>query len=458
MTLLLLVGLWLASTVIAVAQIPRLINLQGRLTDDAGNVVPDGDYQVTFAIYNLGLGGSQLWTSGEQTVTVTGGMFNYILGLYTPIPSHVFVDSPDRWVGITIGSSPESLPRIKLTSGAYAYHALRSDTAEYSLGGLGGGWVNNVSIVSLIETRDSVGIGTSDPEHKLDVLSSGTSIRGRTTGGGDNIGVYGHSDSDGRGVVGASTSGNGVHGISGSGYAGYFEGPKSLFTGNAYFFGSVGIGTDNPAEMMHIENSGIGQEAFLKIHTSHPTNWHEAGIRIETPQNKWHLRMDDDSNNQLPNGALGLRSQVGIEVMTWDENGSVGIGDTSPESRLDVGGDLRVTGAYKGNIASSSGSDGAPFPRPAYDSGWEPINQGDVLTLNHSIGGNADNYVVDLQFWESSYGVNAYFLGGDVYRYTDNNYQRGAFWRNLTNSSIQVVRQEDDFGATKIRVRIWVYQ
>jgi hypothetical protein len=108
--------------------------------------------------------------------------------------------------------------------------------------------------------------------------------------------------------------------------------------------GSVGIGTTSPAEMLHIENSGDGQRAFMQIETSHSTNWHEAGLRIKTPENTWHLRMDDDVHNNLPDsGSLGLRSQISdAEVMTWRQDGNVGIGVTSPTERLDVAGKLNL--------------------------------------------------------------------------------------------------------------------
>jgi hypothetical protein len=102
---------------------------------------------------------------------------------------------------------------------------------------------------------------------------------------------------------------------------------------------SVGIGTTIPSEMLHLENKSSGERCFIKIWASHSTNFGEAGIRIETPQNRWHFRMDDDANNNIPDGALGLRSQDGAtEVMTWNENGNIGIGITSPTLKLSVNG------------------------------------------------------------------------------------------------------------------------
>jgi hypothetical protein len=107
----------------------------------------------------------------------------------------------------------------------------------------------------------------------------------------------------------------------------------------------VGIGTNSPDERLHLENSASGGRSFLQIEASHASNWGEAGLRIKIPQNTWHLRMDDDSNNNIPDGALGLRSQdLGNEVMVWTDDGNVGIGTTSPSEKLDVNGNINVNG------------------------------------------------------------------------------------------------------------------
>jgi hypothetical protein len=139
--------------------------------------------------------------------------------------------------------------------------------------------------------------------------------------------------------------------------------------------------------------------------------------------------------------------------------GNVGVGTRTPGAKLGVDGDLKVTGAYKGDISSSSGSDGAPFPRPAYDSGWRTIAQGATLELTHNIGGDRDNYVVDLQFWDSSIGINSYHYGGDNMEWDDGTYvYTGVYYKSLTSSVIRIYRNDEDSGADKVRVRIWVYE
>src|SRR5512136_3098407 len=63
---------------------PLYFNYQGLLLDSAGSPVADGDYELTFSIYDVATGGTALW-SETQTVTVTSGLFNVQLGLTTAL-------------------------------------------------------------------------------------------------------------------------------------------------------------------------------------------------------------------------------------------------------------------------------------------------------------------------------------------------------------------------------------
>ena len=83
------------------------------------------------------------------------------------------------------------------------------------------------------------------------------------------------------------------------------------------------------------------------------------------------------------------------------------------------------------------------FPAPHYDSGWRSIGiRPDPIqeTFTHSLGGDTDNYVVDLEC-EGTKGI--YQCGHDR-----------AYWHNLTSTSVTVwVAGGTDPSA--IHVRIW---
>ena len=88
------------------ADIPRLITYQGRLTDDIGIPIPDGTYNIDFAIYDDSISGSLLW--GEiHSVTTTDGLFSVQLGLHSSLDESIFIDHADLFLRMQISGSPE---------------------------------------------------------------------------------------------------------------------------------------------------------------------------------------------------------------------------------------------------------------------------------------------------------------------------------------------------------------
>ena len=113
-------------------QVPKLINYQGSLFDKGTppQPVPDGNYNITFSIYDVQTAGTPLWTetwSAQATpptpVIVTGGVFNVMLGTITPLPANFFAEHPTAYLGVKVGSNSEMLPRQRLTSVGYAFTA-----------------------------------------------------------------------------------------------------------------------------------------------------------------------------------------------------------------------------------------------------------------------------------------------------------------------------------------------
>jgi len=123
----------LALASLATADVPQMINYQGRLTDvSTGYPMPDSDYVVDFRIYDdsaIGVG-IKLWEE-KDTITTKQGLFSVILGREVPIPNSVFSGTV-TYLGIQIPGEPEFYPRTPLITVPYAYHALRSDTAAYA--------------------------------------------------------------------------------------------------------------------------------------------------------------------------------------------------------------------------------------------------------------------------------------------------------------------------------------
>ena len=106
----------------------------------------------------------------------------------------------------------------------------------------------------------------------------------------------------------------------------------------------------------------------------------------------------------------------------------------------------------------------APFPfhyKPDYDSGWTPISKAEVKTFPHNLGGDPNDYIVDLQYKDktSGFGVNQEDFGSEEYIdfFQSGIYiEKGAYWFALTDKDIAVKRQGNDVTAEEVRIRIWI--
>ena len=98
--------------------VPRMLTLQGKLTDSLGQPVPDGVQSVTFRLYGVETcgQGDVLWQE-VQNVQTNGGIFSVNLGAGTALT--VAFDT-QYWLGMQPASSGELCPRTRLTAVPYA--------------------------------------------------------------------------------------------------------------------------------------------------------------------------------------------------------------------------------------------------------------------------------------------------------------------------------------------------
>src|SRR5512146_1764404 len=95
---------------LSLAQVPRLLSYQGILTDSAGAPKPDGEYMLTFRLYDTKTDGSTYWTE-TKTIPIERGLFSTQLGDAVPFGTSVKFDKA-YWLSVQVGEQPEMAPRI----------------------------------------------------------------------------------------------------------------------------------------------------------------------------------------------------------------------------------------------------------------------------------------------------------------------------------------------------------
>ena len=330
------------------AAVPQRINYQGKLMDNAGQPVSDGNYSVTFRIYNVSVGGVVLWNE-NQTASTQDGLFNVILGSVSSI--NLSFDQ-DYWLGVEVAGDGEMSPRHRLVSVPYSFRAedannsgqLNSQSAGYYLdaGNINNGTLNDsrlsanvtklgssidageitTNIVSSIEgvTNDGGNIdliaGTNMTITPNDVANT---ITFDGVGGGDNLGN--HTATQNIRLNGYYLSGDG--------------GNEGVYVNND---GNVGIGTTTPTSKLELIDNIFVEDFYCAA------------------------KIDVNGSGGGPSCDLyGLYVDVLDVTLEADADkysaaflgGNVGIGITNPTRRLWVNGDAGGTTAWYNDSHSS---------------------------------------------------------------------------------------------------------
>lgn len=151
----LITTLLFASFAHAIPSTNKTINFQGRLLTSTGGVVPDGNYNIQFKIYQDGSGsaagnpdGTLKWTEdhinngGTAGVEVKNGFFSASLGSLTPFGTSVDWNQDTLWLSMNVAGSSSSctsfgtdpctadgemLPMRRLTATPYAINSGQLD-------------------------------------------------------------------------------------------------------------------------------------------------------------------------------------------------------------------------------------------------------------------------------------------------------------------------------------------
>jgi microcystin-dependent protein len=260
---------------IANAAINKQINYQGRLLDSAGDPVVDGSYNIDFGLYTAATLGSPVWTE-SQTVTTQDGLFSVMLGSVSTLNAVDF--NQTLYLGIDVEADGEMTPRKILGSVPSAFEADKLD-----------------GISSEQFFRNDAVNSTSSSQTFFSLVQSGA---------GKVMELFG-------------------------------SGMSSLFT--VLSGGNVGIGTSTPEYSLQLHRDS-GQTDFAITTNTNVGSANTASIQF--------ISDNDGSPNvamlgQFNDGSLrfsGASSLVTPDMVITD-SGNVGIGTTTPESKLVVAGE-----------------------------------------------------------------------------------------------------------------------
>ncbi|HPF35498.1 MAG TPA: hypothetical protein P5571_12140 [Candidatus Krumholzibacteria bacterium] len=245
---------------LALAAPPRTLNYQGTLTDNTGLPVADGNYTLTFRLWNASVGGSAAW-SEAQSVNVTGGVFNVILGVVTPLS----VDFENQlYLGVQVGVDPELSPRTPMTSVPSAFNVV-DGAAVTSLNGR----TDDVSIVaganvSVVNSGQNIIISSAGALSDADWALSGNDMTSIPTG---NVGIGAASPSSKLHVDGTVRSGDSdTNGL----FESIFDGSNiSYFGGDYGGFGSeIKVATNGGGSSMILQPDVDDQGGYLQVNRS----------------------------------------------------------------------------------------------------------------------------------------------------------------------------------------------
>ncbi len=108
------------------AEVPKLINYSGKLTDKQGNILEDKIYDIRFSLCTTQTGATEVWAEEHYNaqgrgVQTYGGGFNVVLGGTTPLPAF----EQNYWIEIRINikGTDETFSRQEMLSVPYAMRA-----------------------------------------------------------------------------------------------------------------------------------------------------------------------------------------------------------------------------------------------------------------------------------------------------------------------------------------------
>jgi hypothetical protein len=253
---------------------------------------------------NLGLGVTpSAWFSGTKALQINGGSM-YAANTYTFVGSNiVYTDAGDKYINTGFATVYGQL------SGEHRWYNAPSGTAGNAI---------SFTQAMTLDASGRLGIGTTSPSNRLDVL--GTAASPNLTGSNAYARFY-QSGGFANITIGALASGS---------FAGWLQSSDGVGTALPLAInpngGNVGIGTTAPSGKLHIAaTTGVATPGSIALAIRDEGN---SGFGFD-------FNLEGVATGDL--SLMRTESNTQSQVMTFKRsNGNVGIGTTSPSTKLEV--------------------------------------------------------------------------------------------------------------------------
>lgn len=383
------------ATTLAASGINRELPFRGVLRNADGTIVADGTYMMTFRLYNQATDGQASWIEthdGTNQIVIDEGVFTTNLGALTTLAGVNF--NEDTWyLGITIGTDSELVPRIRLGAAPYAANADsldgRDETAFLLLTGRAGGQ-SIAGQITLGDNTGTVSVNSSDWDISADGALTGVALD--ANGAGNSLANVEGADLAADTLDFAQIKDSAT-----------LDATTSITTGDNDFKLNIGSGTTSGAFM--VEDTATSTRYFTIDNgaiTLSSSTWGisstgaATGIASITRSGNFALTT---TNGGTATFTIGGNFDVDLASGNEDVNildGNLVIGNANPTNAMD-GEDLFVEGGFEVDGASRFDNTVTTTAQLAINgSALYTLVGTNNVTLNHSLSGGTVT-IVDLQ-------------------------------------------------------------